>query len=90
MTEEGFDLEGTTLYDESNKWDGISEVILGNPDWFEIWLTAEKQCKSSGTFPMEQQLTFFKSWTGNTMKSSLHQMPGPWRIKPKKTTTHET
>ena len=45
MLEEGFDVEGTSFYNGSDKWDGISEVILGNPDWFERWLSAEKQCK---------------------------------------------
>jgi len=45
LMEEGFDAQGTSLVDEANKWEGISEVILGNPDWFESWLTAEKACK---------------------------------------------
>ncbi|KAF8973689.1 TIP-1 family-domain-containing protein [Flammula alnicola] len=43
MIEEGFDLQGTTFSEDSTKWDGISDVILGNPDWFETWLMAEKQ-----------------------------------------------
>lgn len=45
MLEEGFDVEGTSFSNGSDEWDGISEVILGNPDWFETWLSAEKQCK---------------------------------------------
>jgi hypothetical protein len=46
LTEEGFDTQGTSLANEANEWEGISGVILGNPDWFESWLTAEKTCKS--------------------------------------------
>jgi hypothetical protein len=46
LMEEGFDTQGTSLPDDVNKWEGISEVILGNPEWFENWLTAEKSCKS--------------------------------------------
>ncbi|KAF8167795.1 TIP-1 family-domain-containing protein [Crassisporium funariophilum] len=42
MLEEGFMLEGTSDPDKKAKWDGICEVILGNPDWFEAWLTGEK------------------------------------------------
>ncbi|KAF9569869.1 RINT-1 family protein [Agrocybe pediades] len=43
MMEEGFDLEGTSLSQQGPKWDGISQVILGNSDWFETWLAAERQ-----------------------------------------------
>ncbi|KAF8203135.1 TIP-1 family-domain-containing protein [Pholiota molesta] len=43
ITEEGFSLDGTSFSRGTDKWDGISEVILGDPDWFETWLTAEKQ-----------------------------------------------
>lgn len=46
MVEEGFHLGGTSALKpdtDAAKWDGIGEVILGNPEWFEAWLTAEKQ-----------------------------------------------
>jgi hypothetical protein len=46
ITEEGFSLDGTSFSRGTDKWDGTSEVILGDPDWFETWLTAEKQCMS--------------------------------------------
>jgi len=46
IMEEGFDIEGTSIFQDGSKWDGISQVILGNPDWFETWLAAERQCKS--------------------------------------------
>lgn len=46
ILEEGFSLEGTSAAkeDEDPKWEGIANVILGNADWFEIWLAAEKRC----------------------------------------------
>ena len=47
MVEEGFHLGGTSALrpgTNAAKWDGIGEVILGNPEWFEAWLTAEKKC----------------------------------------------
>ncbi|CAA7259953.1 unnamed protein product [Cyclocybe aegerita] len=46
MREEGFTLEGTSaVANQENevKWEGISDVILGNADWFETWLEGEKQ-----------------------------------------------
>jgi hypothetical protein len=48
MVEEGFHLGGTSALKPGTdaKWDGIGEVILGNPEWFEAWLTAEKRCTS--------------------------------------------
>lgn len=49
MIEEGFHLGGTSALKsgtDAAKWDGIGEVILGNPEWFEAWLTAEKKCTS--------------------------------------------
>jgi len=47
IVEEGFTLEGTTGCQEGDesKWEGVSDVILGNADWFETWLIAEKSCK---------------------------------------------
>lgn len=46
MENEGFDLEGTSFSGDDIKWEGISDIILGNPEWFEAWLGAEKQCMS--------------------------------------------
>ncbi|PPQ63719.1 hypothetical protein CVT24_004299 [Panaeolus cyanescens] len=43
ITEEGFNLQGTSASDSERAWEGVSEVILGNPDWFDVWLQAEKQ-----------------------------------------------
>ncbi len=46
MLEEGFTLEGTSTMNEdgATSWAGITDVILGNADWFETWLGAEKHC----------------------------------------------
>ncbi|KAF9458336.1 TIP-1 family-domain-containing protein [Collybia nuda] len=45
LFEEGFQLLGTsaTLTDQGGTWVGISEAILGNLEWFEVWLVAEKK-----------------------------------------------
>ena len=49
ILEEGFTLEGTSVAkDNETKWEGIIDIILGNADWFETWLGAEKECASSG------------------------------------------
>ncbi|KDR85307.1 hypothetical protein GALMADRAFT_204803 [Galerina marginata CBS 339.88] len=42
MIEEDFSLQGTSVAKGIAQWDGISDVILGNADWFETWLAAEK------------------------------------------------
>ena len=48
MSEEGFSLEGTSAAkDGETKWEGLIDVVLGNADWFETWLAAEKECASS-------------------------------------------
>jgi hypothetical protein len=48
ILEEGFTLEGTSAAkDGETKWEGLIDVILGNADWFETWLAAEKECASS-------------------------------------------
>ena len=45
LTKEGFLLQGTSSSDSGAEWAGISEIILGNSDWFETWLAGEKDCK---------------------------------------------
>jgi len=48
ILEEGFTLEGTSAAkDNETKWEGIIDTILGNADWLETWLSAEKGCTSS-------------------------------------------
>ncbi|TFK36815.1 TIP-1 family-domain-containing protein [Crucibulum laeve] len=44
--EEGFQLQNTSIArrgDGYKKWDGVSEVILGNQTWFDAWLFGEKK-----------------------------------------------
>jgi hypothetical protein len=47
FTAEGFQLQGTSAIisdDEDTKWDGVSNVILGNEVWFQVWLVGEQKC----------------------------------------------
>ncbi|KAJ7124750.1 TIP-1 family-domain-containing protein [Mycena crocata] len=45
--EEGFNLTGTSAENRDtphkNKWDGISDVILGKEEWFVVWMEGEKE-----------------------------------------------
>ncbi|KAK2461679.1 hypothetical protein APHAL10511_006142 [Amanita phalloides] len=49
MREQGFRLEGTSSEEQSEadtnikSWAGISDVILGNQEWFEAWLAGERK-----------------------------------------------
>jgi hypothetical protein len=54
LLEGGFDLSGTSASrtqagdgakDGKDKWDGISEVILGKKEWFDAWMEGEKKCE---------------------------------------------
>jgi len=47
LIEDGFSLAGTSTGrkgSENMNWEGISDVILGNKEWFDAWLEAERQC----------------------------------------------
>ncbi|KAI0935935.1 hypothetical protein AcW1_000312 [Taiwanofungus camphoratus] len=57
LKEEGFSLAGTTASkyskgkddpnagkeDKDDKWEGISEVVLGRKEWFEAWMEGERK-----------------------------------------------
>lgn len=54
LVDDGFGLSGTSAdeteagddaKDSRNKWDGISEVILGKKEWFDTWMEGEKRCE---------------------------------------------
>ncbi|KAJ7293754.1 TIP-1 family-domain-containing protein [Mycena rebaudengoi] len=49
VAEDGFSLAGTSAEtaDKADKWDGISEVILGREDWFAAWMDGEKKFAES-------------------------------------------
>lgn len=47
ILEEGFKIQGTSIGENGGTWDGVAEVVLGNAEWFETWLNAEKQCNFS-------------------------------------------
>ncbi|KAG6919592.1 hypothetical protein DXG01_004256 [Tephrocybe rancida] len=45
LSDEGFLIHGTSAskeYTHQGKWEGVSEVILGNLEWFEAWLRGEQ------------------------------------------------
>lgn len=48
LLEEGFTLVGTSASSDQigadEKWEGVSEIILGKKEWFEAWLEGEKTC----------------------------------------------
>jgi hypothetical protein len=47
ISDDGFTLEGTSARkNEETNWEGLIDVVLGNADWFETWLAAEKACAS--------------------------------------------
>jgi len=46
--EEGFQLRGTSaipLDDADTQWEGISQILLGNQQWFQTWLVGEQRCQ---------------------------------------------
>jgi hypothetical protein len=47
VIDQGFQLQATTAArgDLVNNWQGVSEVILGNVEWFESWLNGERKCE---------------------------------------------
>ena len=48
LIEDGFSLAGTYTSrkdGETANWEGISDVILGNKEWFDAWLEAERECE---------------------------------------------
>ena len=47
IIDQGFQLRATTVArgDMDNQWKGVSEVILGNVEWFESWLNGERKCE---------------------------------------------
>ena len=48
LIEDGFSLAGTYTSrkdSEHANWEGISDVILGNKEWFDAWLEAERECE---------------------------------------------
>jgi hypothetical protein len=48
LIEDSFSLAGTSTSrkgGENTNWEGISDVILGNKEWFDAWLEAERQCR---------------------------------------------
>ena len=50
LGEAGFGLSGTSAghtvnpQEVEDKWNGVSEVILGNKQWFDSWMEGERKC----------------------------------------------
>lgn len=46
LLEEGFKYETTTGASQRGitTWPGLSDVILGKKEWFQVWLEAEQRC----------------------------------------------
>lgn len=48
LIDDGFSLAGTYVNrkgGENTNWEGVSDVILGNKEWFDAWLEAERECE---------------------------------------------
>jgi hypothetical protein len=79
LSEEGFQLIGTsaTRTDKEDKWEGVSEVILGNLEWFEVWLLGEKRCTISLRWSLLVAHNIHSQLQRiNTTKLSVHLMLG--------------
>jgi hypothetical protein len=83
LLEEGFGITGT--YAEGKKlngvdadlWNGVSDVILGNKEWFEAWMEGERKCEI--VYSITSSIIRFFSFQLlriSTMRSSAHQMRG--------------
>jgi len=49
LAEEGFKPQRTSVMLECPgvEWRGLSDVILGNVEWFDTWLRGEQECEFS-------------------------------------------
>ena len=47
LREAGFSLSGTLekTQGDNSEWEGVSDTILGNKEWFDAWLEGERKCK---------------------------------------------
>ncbi|KAJ7785875.1 TIP-1 family-domain-containing protein [Mycena metata] len=44
VSEEGFSLAGTSAaVDNNDRWNGVSDLVLGKEEWFSAWMEGEKQ-----------------------------------------------
>jgi hypothetical protein len=80
VAEDGFSLAGTSAEtaDKADKWDGISEVILGREDWFAAWMDGEKKCALLDLIPYAPMLTYT-----SVAESQYHEIIGAadaWHI----------
>ena len=63
LSKAGFGLSGTSAghavnpQEPEDKWDGVSEVILGNKQWFDSWMEGERKCTCTLVISMCDLLT---------------------------------
>jgi len=90
LVEGGFSLSGTSAgkptgdgaNGRKDKWDGISEVILGKKEWFDTWMEGEKKCELEQVpFPVRSPYLYLQSRRINTMRSSARLMHGLWTMR---------
>ena len=80
MLDEGFSLEGTSAAkDGQTKWEGLIDVVLGNANWFETWLAAEKECASS-TFDLLVSSLIIHNIVVNDQYSTIFSDPNAWDV----------
>jgi hypothetical protein len=67
LVEGGFGISGTSagraeiggaVKDGEDKWDGISEVILGKKEWFDAWMEGEKKCELAELSSSAEHISF--------------------------------
>lgn len=82
LRDEGFQISLTTSAKhelDEDRWEGISEVILGQKDWFEAWVDGENKCMSSSPQKDASILTSTQLRSNNITKSYHPLMPGKLR-----------
>ena len=60
MREDGFALAGTSAArSDGSQWLGLSDIILGRPDWFAAWLQGENECQCLSCTHLHKAELFF-------------------------------
>lgn len=83
LSEAGFGLSETSAgkvvnpQEVEDKWGGVSEVILGNKQWFDSWMEGERKCKCILDISTCDLLTsIVQSLRTSTTRSSVRLMHG--------------
>lgn len=57
LREAGFSFVGTTQQSQSDPekgWEGMSDLILGQKDWFHAWILGERSCETISNLSLNQ------------------------------------